>query len=151
MSDQLFAEAATYTTIQKQTPVLYARLETAIPAIKWLQTQALHREATETGLIKKNTGSIFYDSFRQVREIGIYSRRRVAHKKKRLYFRFNRTQQLPKKSRTIFWWLCKGCSVTSHGLWPGRWHGHGPCYIYLRGNLKSDVNRKSLWTKGQVT
>ena len=66
MSDQLFAEAATYTTIQKQTPVLYARLETAIPAIKWLQTQALHREATETGLIKKILGpysTIHFDRY----------------------------------------------------------------------------------------
>jgi hypothetical protein len=46
-----------------------------------LQIHALHDAATGIGLLKKITGSIFYNSLWQVDEISIYSLRPVVHEK----------------------------------------------------------------------
>ena len=52
-SDQLFAEAATYTTHKKHEANFHtlAGFEPAIPAIKWLQSYALDSTATRIGFL----------------------------------------------------------------------------------------------------
>jgi len=51
MSDQLVAEAGTYTTHNRRTSMYSAGFETAIPAMEHLQTYALDRTATGIGYV----------------------------------------------------------------------------------------------------